>query len=86
MTGKKVAIGLKPGVQKSADQWVTEPPARGESPARAGAMKRLTIDVSEELHRKLKVKAASEGVKMADLVRTWIMTAVDTDALSRARE
>jgi hypothetical protein len=36
------------------------------------AMKRLTIDVPLDLHRKLKVKAAMEGVKMADLVRDWI--------------
>ncbi|MCP4903060.1 MAG: hypothetical protein GY906_39350 [bacterium] len=38
----------------------------------AGATKRLTIDVSVELHRKLKVRAAEEGVRMADLVRQWI--------------
>jgi plasmid stability protein len=35
-------------------------------------IKRLTIDMPEELHRKLKVKAANEGVGMADLVRAWI--------------
>jgi plasmid stability protein len=28
--------------------------------------------VPEELHRRLKVKAAVEGVNMADLVRAWI--------------
>lgn len=86
MSGKKVSIGLKPGVLKSVDQWVTEAPARGEPPGNEVAMKRLTIDVSEELHRKLKVKAATEGVKMADLVRHWITTGVDSDASSEARE
>lgn len=35
-------------------------------------MKRLTIDVPESLHRKLKLKSVSEGVTMADMVRQWI--------------
>ena len=76
MTTKRVAIGLKPGIQKKAEDWVAQPttvsatPVPDETPP--VIMKRLTIDVSEDLHRRLKVKAASEGVKMADLVRLWI--------------
>lgn len=31
--------------------------------------KRLTIDISEELHTKLKAKAALEKTRMADVVR-----------------
>ena len=80
MTGKKVSIGLKPGAQKSAEAWITESRERPEearapaveTPPPPAVIKRLTIDVSEELHRKLKVKAANEGVRMADLVREWI--------------
>lgn len=75
MIGKRVAIGLKPGTQKRADDWVSDvatTTAPEEEGAPAPIMKRLTIDIPEDLHRTLKVKAASEGVKMADLVRAWI--------------
>ncbi len=71
MIGKRVSIGLKPGVQKRADEWVSDS-ATAEEAAPVLPMKRLTIDIPEDLHRTLKVKAATEGVKMADLVRSWI--------------
>jgi predicted HicB family RNase H-like nuclease len=71
MSGKKLSIALKPGVQKRADAWVTDA-ATPDEVAATVIIKRLTIDVPEELHRRLKVKAAHEGVNMADLVRNWI--------------
>jgi hypothetical protein len=76
MTGKRVPIGLKPGAQKSAEEWVTQPNT-GSQPAQEAteqpvATKRLTIDVPVDLHRRLKMKAASEDVRMKDLVRRWI--------------
>jgi predicted HicB family RNase H-like nuclease len=74
MSSKRVAIGLKPGVQKRVDEWVTEStqPAPEVEEGVPVALKRLTIDIPEDLHRRLKVKAATEGVRMADLVRSWI--------------
>lgn len=73
MSGKRVAIGLKPNVKRQAEEWVAQsPPVAVEEGARPALVKRLTIDVSEDLHRRLKVKAAQEGVRMADLVRRWI--------------
>ncbi len=33
---------------------------------------RTTIDLDPDRHRKLKVYAAQQGVKIADLVRRWI--------------
>ncbi len=75
MSGKRVAIGLKPGTKQQADAWVAQslPPTEvAEEGAPPAVLKRLTIDVSEDLHRRLKVKAAQEGVRMADLVRRWI--------------
>lgn len=75
MSGKRVSIGLKPGALRSADKWVGSP-SPAEVPASAPeapiVIKRLTIDVPEELHRRLKVKAAQDGVRMVDLVRRWI--------------
>lgn len=67
---KRVSFNAKPSsrqVAVEADKWVTHrssPPA-----ASAESMKRLTIDVSEALHRKLKISCAARGVKMADEIR-----------------
>ena len=84
MTTKRVPIHLRPGTEKLADEWVTgepgtapqaapaPPPSSPEAEERPVAIKRLTIDVPEDLHRRLKVKAATEGVRMADLLRSWI--------------
>lgn len=75
MSGKQVSIGLKPGAAKRAEEWVTRPAVPEEPPEEElppAIMKRLTIDVPEDLHRRLKVKAANDGVRMADLVRQWI--------------
>lgn len=35
--------------------------------------KRLTIDISEPLHRALKIKAVTDGVTMAEIVRELLM-------------
>ena len=75
MSMKRLGIQLRPGAEPHADAWVGEgaPPA---PPAAAAprAVKRLTIDLPAPLHRRLKIKAASEGVQMVDLVRQWIET------------
>ena len=79
MSRKRVNVTLKPGAEHTAEEWVHEDRERGgdataptaPQPA-APAMKRLTIDIPARLHRRLKMKAAEEDVKMADLVRAWI--------------
>lgn len=38
---------------------------------------RITVDLDADLHRRLKIKAAMEGKRLADLVREW------TDANTR---
>jgi predicted DNA binding CopG/RHH family protein len=35
-------------------------------------MKRLTLDIPEELHRAIKRKAVDEGVTMAELLRSLL--------------
>lgn len=62
---KKVSIAAKPAPRAQADAWVEG----AAPPAAAPKMKRLTIDVPEELHRRIKTGCASQGVKMADYVR-----------------
>lgn len=71
---KKVAFGTQPATKSkpvSADDWVQTRSTDSE------AMKRLTIDIPADLHRRLKLLAAGQGVNMADLVRGWIERGVD---------
>lgn len=67
---KKITIGTKPtNRQASADEWVANRAAEPEPAPAPIKMKRLTIDVSEELHRRIKTTCAQRGSKMADEVR-----------------
>lgn len=63
---KKVPFTAKPGAGvRSSDQWVTER-TTATTPT---ATKRLTIDVSVDLHRRMKVQCAARDEVMADVVR-----------------
>lgn len=66
---KKIQIGARPtGAPAAADAWVdSREQAAGE------AMKRLTIDVPESLHRAIKTQCASRGTKIADEVRELLI-------------
>lgn len=68
MTTKKIAFGTKPSnkqpVPEAADAWV-ESRAADET----AKMKRLTIDISESMHRRIKSQCAMNGTKIADEVR-----------------
>lgn len=46
---------------------------RTDTSARDIRIKRLTLDLPEELHRVLKVQAANDGVTMADKLRALLM-------------
>lgn len=62
---KKIAIGAKPkGIkpQFSPDSWVSDRKTEEK-------MKRLTIDVSPGLHRRIKSQCARRGDNMADKIR-----------------
>lgn len=67
---KKVSIAPRPSARQ-ADAWVSAP-AKAAAPA-ASEMKRLTIDIPAALHRKVKAACATEGVKMADVVRELLI-------------
>ena len=72
MTRKVVEITAKPssrggGGGRSPDQWI-----RGAAVAPGKSVKRLTIDVDEELHRRLRILAATEGRTMAEVVRALL--------------
>lgn len=72
MSTKKVSIGTKPTnkpAPAAADAWV-ESRSSGDEPE---AMKRLTIDVPESLHRVIKAQCAMRGTKIADEVRELLL-------------
>jgi len=70
--------GIKPA-PSAADQWVGAPTADvSEAPKaaevvplreQAETMKRLTIDLPESLHRRIKFQCISRGLKMSDAIR-----------------
>ena len=74
---KKVSIGARPSTRQapappSADEWVG---TRGETAATPATpsepTKRLTIDLPENLHRRVKVGCAMEGTTVAAEVRAF---------------
>ena len=73
---KKVTVA-QPRPVPTADDWVSKKPAPEEAPP--VLIKRITVDVSEDLHTRIKVGCAAARVKMADAVRevlerTWPAT------------
>jgi hypothetical protein len=71
MMSKKISIAPRPSARE-ADDWVSAP-AKKAAPVKNAVltekMSRLTIDIPASLHRRLKAECATEGVKMADVVR-----------------
>lgn len=73
MNGKKVSFGAKPAARPAAapaDQWVEAREA--EEPAGIEATKRLTLDLPQSLHRRIKATCATRGTKMVDEIRTLL--------------
>lgn len=62
---------------KDADSWVTSSPVADRTPVKpvadaTGPLKRLTIDLDADLHRRFKSICAAHDLKMADEVRQAI--------------
>jgi hypothetical protein len=62
---KKVSFGTQPVAKPAVtpEQWVESRTAEEEK------TKRLTIDLPESLHRRVKMECARRGTKMADEIR-----------------
>ena len=74
---KRVSFARPTKARRNAEDWVSG--AEDESGGSASAaeqadvpMKRLTIDIQEELHRRVKVGCALRGEKIADVVRRFL--------------
>ncbi|WP_210512498.1 plasmid partition protein ParG [Pantoea ananatis] len=68
MTGKKVNFARRAERAPAADAWVESREVHAHD-AEQEKMKRLTIDVTESLHKAIKSACANRGTKIADEVR-----------------
>jgi hypothetical protein len=66
---KQVTFGKPERPAASADAWVA---SRGEKPT-PPPMKRLTLDLPEQLHQALKLDCARKGVTMVDALREILL-------------
>ena len=76
-TGKQIDFSVRPRAVKelpaSAEQWVQEGKrADTPPPAEEGPQKRLTLNLSEELHKAFKGRCVLEGITIQDKVRLLI--------------
>ena len=79
---KQVTIGAKPNLSAPpADDWVlrrraasdtTDHLPSDDTPASSPPLKRLTIDVSADLHARIKSQCAQRGAKMNDEIRALL--------------
>ncbi len=80
MSRKTVSFKMPATPTDPAENWVANRDGAGkteipetaivtELPRAVEPMKRFTIDVSEELHKRIKAQCAMRGVKMADVIR-----------------
>jgi predicted DNA binding CopG/RHH family protein len=84
---KEVSFSAKPKIKANVDNWVENrevptaseanpqltPPEATEEPSQP-KIKRLTLDISEALHKKIKVKAVIEGISMVEMLRELLET------------
>lgn len=71
MTTKTIPFKSLPA---PADAWVGAPVATVATVVKTDApTKRLTVDISEDLHRRLKTRCASDGRQISDVVRDLLL-------------
>ena len=71
---KKVSIGTRPSSRQapaSADEWVGTRAETAAAPA-SEPTKRITVDIPESLHRRVKIGCATEGTSVAGEVRAFL--------------
>jgi predicted DNA binding CopG/RHH family protein len=72
MPAKKVSMSTKSGrLAKPAnvDKWVEGDRKEEKPPAPEEKVKRLTLDISESLHKAIKSRSVEEGGSMVDMLR-----------------
>jgi predicted DNA binding CopG/RHH family protein len=86
---KEVSFSAKPKIKASVDNWVEnrEVSTSESNPQLATPevtpiteepdqpkIKRLTLDISETLHKKIKVRAVIKGISMVEMLRELLET------------
>jgi hypothetical protein len=76
---KKISFTMPQGLADLRDAWVGDgaehpQPQPEQKQPRAGPMKRFTIDVPEELHKRVKSECAKLGLKMNEVLREMLET------------
>lgn len=71
MTKKTLAFKPAQKPAEAPDQWVNNR-EKGAKPVPAEKMKRLTIDIPETLHRRVKLTCVERDQVMADVLRDLI--------------
>ncbi|RYD36362.1 MAG: hypothetical protein EOP86_06180 [Verrucomicrobiaceae bacterium] len=83
---KTVSIGKRPSARPSVeavDKWMESQASKAEDTegqvappatpkADAPKMKRLTIDIPDSLHRRVKSRCGQDGLRMADVIRNLL--------------
>ena len=86
MAAKKTEIRLKPNIADQKDHFVSgnltteaqpiesqeESILNATNESEKTKMKRLTLDISEDLHKAIKMKSVSLGIPMVDMLRTLL--------------
>jgi hypothetical protein len=49
-------------------------------------LKRLNVNISEELHRRFKSATAAQGLEMTDVILEWIQKYVDKNGLVASKK
>jgi predicted DNA binding CopG/RHH family protein len=85
---KEVSFSAKPKTKANVDNWVENREVPSEVNPQLAAheetptteepsepkIKRLTLDISETLHKKIKVRAVIEGISMVEMLRELLET------------
>ena len=70
MSSKTIPFKQPMPLPKPAEAWVGTAEAVEKAPAKVeGPTKRLTVDVPEDLHRRIKVQCAMKDTQISDVVR-----------------
>lgn len=70
MTSKTISFKTPVGAPKAAEEWV-QSRAVENAPAAipSGPTKRLTVDIPEPMHRRIKLDSVTRGIMISDVIR-----------------
>ncbi len=64
---------------RNVDAWISAGDGKPPAPSRSANTARLTIDVTQELRKRIKLAALQRGLTLADLLRAMLAEAFPDD-------